>query len=152
MSRIVLCVVDNSAELEAAVHYACLYARKREEEVGLLYVIEPGDFQHFMMVESLVKEERRAEAELALQKWTMVVEGLTGGRPVTYIRQGEAADELTALIDEETDIIHLVLAAAGGDTPGPLLVQLATRGLSKLRVPVTIIPGTLEKAALQQLA
>jgi nucleotide-binding universal stress UspA family protein len=114
MSRIILCVVDNSPELQAAISYACCLATIRKEEVGLLYVSSPGDFQHFRAVESLLKEERRAEAEQVLRKWAMVIEGMTGARPVTYVREGaNAAEELLCLLLDDRDIAHLVLASSG---------------------------------------
>jgi nucleotide-binding universal stress UspA family protein len=149
MSDIILCVVDQSSELQSAIQYACRMAVKRGAEVGLLFVTEPGDFQHFMAVESLLREERRAAAEEVLRKWALVVEGLTGMRPVTYVREGAVLQEMLELIAEEKDISHLVLAAAGNhESPGPLISGLTGRWLNSLRVPLTIIPCVFQEGGL----
>ena len=60
--RIFLVVVDDSEELNIALAYACLRARNSGGRVALLYVIEPSDFQHWIAVEDIMREERRSEA------------------------------------------------------------------------------------------
>jgi nucleotide-binding universal stress UspA family protein len=66
--RIFLVVVDESEEMRVALRYAALRARRTGGHVALLYVIEPSDLQQWMAVESLMREERREEAEALLQK------------------------------------------------------------------------------------
>ena len=66
--RVFLVVVDDSAELEVALRYACRRARKTGGRVALLAVVEPSDDQHWMAVGDLMKEEARAAAEQMLQK------------------------------------------------------------------------------------
>ena len=67
LERIFLVVVDNTAELRVALRFASLRARNTGGRVALLYVIEPADFQHWMSVENLMREEGRLEAEEVLQ-------------------------------------------------------------------------------------
>src|SRR5215470_16540988 len=120
--RIFLVVVDQSAEMPVALRYAALRARHTGGRVALLYVIEPSDLQQWMAVESLMREERREEAEQLLQKLSQQVLELSGSHPVVYIREGRRRDELTTLIDEEPGISVLVLAAGTGpEGPGPLI-------------------------------
>lgn len=57
--RVFLVVADDSAELEVALRYACRRARKTRGRVALLAVVEPGDYQHWMAVGDLMKEEAR---------------------------------------------------------------------------------------------
>jgi nucleotide-binding universal stress UspA family protein len=66
--RIFLVVVDESEELNIALSYACLRARNSGGRVALLYVMEPGEMQSFMMIEDIMREERRTEAEQVLQR------------------------------------------------------------------------------------
>jgi hypothetical protein len=57
------------------------------------------------------------------------------------------------MIDEEKSISVLVLAAsAGSEGPGPLISALTGKLASKLRIPVTIVPGTLTEAQIDALA
>jgi len=58
--RVFLVVVDESEELRVALRYAARRARHTGGRVALLYVIEPtADLQHWMAVETLMREEQR---------------------------------------------------------------------------------------------
>jgi nucleotide-binding universal stress UspA family protein len=150
--RVFLVVVDESEELKLALRYAARRAQHTGGRVALLYVIEPTDLQQWMAVESLMREERREEAEALLQKLSAEVAGLAGKLPVIYIREGRRRDELLALIEEEPSISILVLAAsAGAEGPGPLITALTGKSMTRLRIPVTIVPGTLTDAQIDAL-
>jgi nucleotide-binding universal stress UspA family protein len=153
MSKSILCVIDNSEELRVAVRFAAMMAKRQQADVAFLYTLEPAAFQHWQAVEQLMRAESRAEAESAMQKWAIMVEGLTGNRPVSYIREGKAKDELLKLLEEEPEIVHLVLATSPTpDTPGPLVSALtAGKLLGKLRVPLTILSGQLTDAEVSAL-
>src|ERR1041385_5004613 len=122
--RIFLVVVDDSEELKLALRYAARRAQHTGGRVALLYVIEPTDLQHWMAVESLMREERREEAEQLLNKLSQEVLELAGSHPVVYIREGRRRDELLAMIEEEPSISILVLAASTAyEGPGPLVTD-----------------------------
>ncbi|UEM03827.1 universal stress protein [Skermanella rosea] len=147
--RIFLVVVDDSEELNIALTYACLRARNTGGRVALLYVIEPSDFQHWIAVEDIMREERRTEAEQVLQRHAKQVNEITGTLPILYVREGERRDELLGLINEEPSISILVLAAGTGpEGPGPLVTHLAGKGVGKLRIPLTLVPGSLRREQL----
>jgi len=152
--RIFLVVVDDSPELKVALRYACLRARKSGGKVALLTVLEPGEMQHWLAVENLIREEQRSEAEQKLQKLAREVNQLTGTLPALYVREGNRHEEVLALIAEEPSISILVLAA-GNDPeaqgPGPLISYYTGRGLAKLRIPLTIVPGGLSNEALDAI-
>ncbi|MCZ6845020.1 MAG: universal stress protein, partial [Alphaproteobacteria bacterium] len=69
----------------------------------------------------------------------------TGGEmPILYIKEGDIKSALVQLIDEDSQIRILVLAAATGTRgPGPLIRFLMKKIIDKLRIPVTIVPGGL---------
>ena len=150
--RTFLVVVDNSVELHVALRFASLRAKKTGGRVALLYVVEPADFQHWMAVEDLMREEGRQEAEAVLQKYSAEVQEWSGKTPVFYLREGKLRDELLKLIDEDQSISVLVLGAATGtEGPGPLISSLAGKMTSDLRVPLTIVPGYLTDEQLESL-
>ena len=152
MPRIFLVVVDETEEMRVALRYAALRARRTGGKVALLYVIEPSDLQQWMAVESLMREERREEAEALLQKLSGEVAELCGSLPIVYIREGRRRDELMALLDEEPSISILVLAAGtGAEGPGPLVTQLVGKMSGKMRVPVTVVPGSLSDEQIAAL-
>ena len=150
--RVFLVVVDESAELKVALRYAARRAQHTGGRVALLYVIEPSDLQQWMAVESLMREERREEAEALLQKLAGEVADLCGSLPILHIREGRRRDELLALLDEEPSISILVLAAgAGPEGPGPLVTLLVGKMAGKMRVPITVVPGDLSDEQIAAL-
>ncbi len=142
--RVFLVVVDETEEMKVALRFACQRARRTGGRVALLYVIEPADFQHWMAVEDLMREEARSEGEQLLQKLAAQVNELVGTIPVLYVREGKVRDELFKLLDEEPLISILVLGAnTGSRGPGPLVSALTGNMIGKLRVPVTVVPGNM---------
>jgi nucleotide-binding universal stress UspA family protein len=142
--RVFLVVVDETEEMKVALRFACLRARRTGGRVALLYVIEPAEFQHWMAVEDLMREEARSEGEQLLQRLAAQVNELVGTIPVLYVREGKVRDELFKLLDEEPRISILVLGAnTGSRGPGPLVSALTGKMIGKLRVPITVVPGNL---------
>jgi len=130
--------------MKVALRFACLRARRTGGRVALLYVIEPAEFQHWMAVEDLMREEARSEGEQLLQRLAAQVNELVGTIPVLYVREGKVRDELFKLLDEEPRISILVLGAnTGSRGPGPLVSALTGKMIGKLRVPITVVPGNL---------
>ncbi len=151
--RVFLVVVDETEEMRVALRYAALRARHTGGRVALLYVIEPSHLQQWMAVETLMREERREEAEALLQKLSAEVSDTCGTLPVVYIREGRRRDELLALLDEEPSISILVLAAGtGAEGPGPLVTALVGKMSGRMRVPVTVVPGSLSDEQINMLA
>jgi len=147
--RVFLVVVDESKELETALHYAARRAAHTGGRIALLYVIEPSELQQWISIENLAREERREEAEQLMQRLCEEIAPIAGTIPIVYIREGHRRDQLLALIAEEPRISILVLAAATGpEGPGPLITYLTGKPAARLRVPITIVPGGL---TLEQL-
>lgn len=151
--RTFLVVVDDTEEMRVALRYAARRASHTGGRVALLYVIEPGDLQQWMAVESLMREERRQAAEELLQRLSAEVCELSGGLPVVHIREGRRREQLLALLDEEPNISILVLAAGTGPQgPGPLISALVGKMAAQLRVPITIVPGSLSDEQIAAVA
>ncbi len=151
--RIFLVVVDDTAEYKSALRFACRRALHTGGRVALLYALEPTEFQHWMAVEEVMREERRVEAEQLIQRVAAEVNALTGTMPVLHLREGSRREELLKLIDEEPSISILVLAASPtGDGPGPLVQYFTGKGIGRLRIPITIVPGGLTDEQIDDLA
>jgi nucleotide-binding universal stress UspA family protein len=143
--RTFLVVVDDSEEMQVALHFASRRARRTGGRVALLYVQQPAEFQHWMAVGDLMREEAREEAEGLMQKLSAEVKEWSGNYPVVHMREGDIGDELEKLLGEEESISVLVLAASTDSAgPGPLISHLIGKGGTKLNVPVTIVPGSLD--------
>ena len=147
-----LVVVDDTPECLVALRFAARRARTVGGGVTLLHVMEPPDFQHWMGVEERMREEAREEAEALLNDLATRVHKATDIRPELVIREGHTKDELLALIEEDPDIRILVLGASpesGG--PGPLVKSLSVDLSGSLRIPITLVPGSLTDDQIDQL-
>jgi len=150
--RIFLVVIDETEEMRVALRYAALRASHTGGKVALLCVIEPPGAQISRGVEDLIEKERREEAEQLISRLAADVQATCGTMPVVYVREGRRRDELLALLAEEPSISILVLAAGTGqEGPGPLITALIGRS-GQLRVPITIVPGSLSDDQVAMLA
>lgn len=150
--RVFLVVVDDSEEMLVALRFACMRAKNTGGRVALFRDIEPVGFHHWAGVSELMQDEARDAAEERLNELAEEVVQLSGLIPAIYVRAGPIEEELIALIDEEPTISILVLAASPShEGPGPLVSHLVGKGVNKVRVPITIVPGNLSRKQIDAL-
>ena len=150
--RVFLVVVDETEEMRNALRYACRRAQHTNGRVALLLVTEPAEFQHWLGVGRVIEEETRLLAEQRLQTLAAEVFEQTGRICVLHLREGQRADELAKLLQEDPTISLLVLAtASGAGNPGPLVTFLLGNLGRRVRVPVTLVPGELSLEELDAL-
>ena len=155
-ARKFLVIADESPEFISALRFACRRARSTGGHVALLKVIEPAVFEHWSGVRDEIERQAREEAEGYLQD--MAERVLTeSGQPAEFIiaRADSTRAALRQVIGEDADIKILVLAAAvDGRGPGPLVTSIAREGVKwgGRKVPVTVVPGDLTDAELEDLA
>lgn len=139
-----LIVVDDTPECRNALRFAARRAAKTGGGVTMLYVIRPEEFQHWIGVGEMMRAEAREAAEARLTQLAAEVKALSGVLPEFVIREGVARDEVLKQIDEDREIGVLVLGAgAAGEGPGPLVSALAGRMSGGMKVPVTVVPGSM---------
>ncbi|MDF1631599.1 universal stress protein [Mycoplana sp. MJR14] len=146
-----LAIVDETPECQRATHYAASRAKNSNGGVVLLYVIPTGDFREWLGVEEIMRAEAREEAEAIVAKAAQTVREGLGIEPEIVIREGGAAEQINAQIEEDRDIAILVLAAGSAkEGPGPLVSSLA--GRAAFPIPVTVIPETLTDEEIDALS
>ena len=154
--RKLLVVVDETPEVESALFFAAHRIRRTGGKLALLFVIEPLDFQQWMGVRDVQRQEgvNKATALFRLFKRKLMQSGFADIPVEEIIREGEQAEEILALIEEDVDIGILVLGAASDSRgPGPLVSSLAVgRYAGTFPIPITIVPGTLSAADISALA
>jgi nucleotide-binding universal stress UspA family protein len=147
-----LVVVDDTLECRKALRFAWRRALRTGAGVTLLRVIDPVDFQHWLAVEERMREEAHEEAEALLKKLAVEVQQQSEILPELVVREGPIRDVLIKLIDEDHAIRILVLGAgSGADGPGPLVSQMAGKMSGAMRVPITVVPGSLSDDQLDLL-
>jgi len=147
-NRQFLVVVDETAELDAAIRYACTRARSTGGKIALLYVydIDP-DFMHYEFVKELADREARDDAEGVLRVYAQRVLKETGREPDLYVRKGNRRDQLFKLVKENPELSMLILSSAVGKKPGPLVEAVTGKFAGKVGIPVTVVPGLAKDSA-----
>jgi nucleotide-binding universal stress UspA family protein len=147
-----LVVVDETEECDRAVHFASRRAARIGGGVVMLRVIETHDHgQQWLGVADIMRAEAHEEADAQLGKFAARAAG-AGITPESVVREGEKAEEILRLIDEDEDIFILVLAAGtGSEGPGPL-VSLIGRSAGDYPIPVAIVPGHLTDEEIDALS
>jgi len=148
-----LVVIDDSPECDRAVYFASRRALRTGAGVLMLRVIETHDRnQQWLGVADIMRAEAQEEANAVLDRHAARVSSITGVMPERVIREGEKADEMLALIDEDEDIAALILAAGtGNEGPGPLVSSLA-KSAGTFPIPVAVVPGHLSDEDLDSMS
>ncbi len=147
-----LAIIDDTPECERAVAYASRRAKATGGVLVLLYVIEPGEVQHWLGVEKIIRDEAMQTATTALDLQASKVREMLGIEPELVVREGKAAEEIHKLIEDDQDIAILVLAAgASKEGPGPLVASIAGKGAA-FPIPVTVVPMNLSDQDIDSLA
>ncbi len=144
-----LVVLDDSRECLNAMRFAAMRAANTGGGVKILSVIPPEEFNHWIGVGDIMREETRERIEVHFEVFAKWMRDRQNVDPELAIREGEAVSEILAEIREDPTIGVLVLGA-GTDRkgPGPLVSQLS-RNSGSLPVPITIVPGDLSKEQLE---
>ena len=146
-------VIDDTPECDRALYFASRRALRTGASVLMLLVIEMHDRnQQWLGVADIMRAEAHEEANAALDRSGARASSITGRMPERVIREGEKAEEILKLIEEDEDIAVLVLAA-GVDTegPGPLVSHLGST-VGTFPIPVAIVPGHLTDEELDAMS
>ena len=146
-----LVVLDDSRECLNAMRFAAMRASNTGAGVQVLSIIPPDEFQHWIGVGNIMREEARERIHAHFEVFAKWMRDKQGIDPELVIREGEAVPEILAQIKEDPEIGVLVLGAGSEKQgPGPLVSQM-TRTSGSLPVPVTIVPGEMSKERLESI-
>ncbi|SMC63627.1 universal stress protein [Primorskyibacter flagellatus] len=146
-----LVVLDDSRECLNALRFAAMRASNSGGGVAVLSVIPPDEFNHWIGVGDIMREEARERIEAHFEVFAKWMRDKQNVDPELVIREGEPVTEIMAQISEDPEIGVLVLGAGSGNKgPGPLVTQL-TRNSGTLPIPITIVPGDLSKERLEAI-
>ena len=155
MIRKFLVVVDDTPEMNAALGYAAKRARSTGGRVVLLRVTPEATEEHWSGVRDEIRRQQRAEAEALLASLSDRVTALSGATPIFLIYEGDSLAAVRRAAAEDPDIKILVLASATGSRgPGPLVTSIVSKGVGVegRKLPVTIVPGEMTDADIEDMA
>lgn len=146
-----LVLLDDSRECLNAIRFAAMRAARTGGAVEVLSVIPPDEFNHWIGVGEVMREEARARIHAHFEVFAKWMRDRQGVDPTLVIREGEPIEEILAQVREGADIGVLVLGAASGrQGPGPIVAAM-TKAAGGLPVPVTLVPGDLSKERLEAI-
>ncbi|MFT6022196.1 MAG: nucleotide-binding universal stress UspA family protein [Ascidiaceihabitans sp.] len=146
-----LVVLDDSHECLNAMRFAALRAAHTGGGVEVLAVIPPDEFNHWIGVGNVMREEARERIHAHFEVFAKWMRDKQHVDPELVIREGQAVDEIIKQIADDTEIGVLVLGAGTSNKgPGPLVTQLS-KSAGSLPIPITIVPGDLSKEKLEAI-
>ena len=126
-------------------------AAKSGGGVEILAVIPPEEFNHWIGVGDIMREEARERIHAHFEVFAKWMRDRQGVDPELVIREGEPISEILKQVQADDEIGVLVLGASSDKKgPGPLVTQL-TRNAGTLEIPITIVPGELSKERLEAI-
>ncbi len=148
-----LVCVDDTPECRVALSYASRRARRSHGQVMLLRVIElEQGGEDWLAIAERMRAEAREEAEHLLQGLAGEISAKVEIMPELIVREGKWYEEIMKLIAEDPHVRLLVLGAGTGpEGPGPLVNALAGKMPTTMRIPVTVVPGTLTEEQIDDL-
>jgi len=148
-----LVIVDDTAEWDRAVYYASRWAKRVDGGVVMLRIVENEDQnQQWLGVAEVMRAEALEDANASLDRAAGRANGIAAITPERVIREGDPTEQILDVIDKDTDIAMLVLAAnPGPEGPGPLITVMANT-VGSFPIPVTIVSGDLSDADIDALS
>jgi len=142
-------VLDDSTECLNAMRFAAMRAANSGGGVTILSVISPDEFNHWIGVSDIMREEARERIEVHFEVFAKWMRDRKNIEPELVIREGEIVSEILGQIQLDPEIGVLVLGAGSEKKgPGPLVTQMS-KNAGALPIPVTIVPGSLTKEQLE---
>jgi len=146
-----LVVLDDSRECLNAMRFAAMRAAKSGGGVEVLAVIPPEEFNHWVGIGDIMREEARERIEVHYEVFAKWMRDRQGIEPELVIREGKAVTEIMAQIEDDKEIGLLVLGASSDKKgPGPLITNLM-KSVANFPIPITIVPGEMSKERLEAI-
>lgn len=150
--RTYLVVIDETPEAEVALRFAARRAAKTHGSVQILALIPPVEFVGLGAVQATMEEEARQHAEAVVASAASILTEEAGIHPGILVQAGEPIPLIRQVIADNPNIAALVLGAAAGGAPGPLVAHFAGVEAGQMPCPVMIVPGGLDTDALDRLS
>ena len=147
-----LVILDDSRECLNAMRFAAMRASNTGGGVQVLAVIPPEEFNHWIGVGEIMREEARDRINAHFEVFAKWMRDRQNVDPELAIREGDPVSEILAQIEDDGNVGVLVLGASaekGG--PGPIVTALS-RNFGSLPVPLTIVPGEMSKDKLSAIS
>ncbi len=151
-SRKFLAVSDETEECVSAMLFAGMRAKAVGAGVVVLRCARVPGLGGWVGLDKDISQDAIDSARLKAIQHVDIIEARVGIRAEVVVSEEEPVDAIRALVKKDHTIKTLILAAAPGWRPGPLVSRLAKgKPVSNRPIAVTVIPGNLTDEQLQEI-
>lgn len=151
-SRKCLAVSDETEECVSALMFAALRAKAAGAGLVILRCARVPGIGGWVGLDKDISQDAIDSARVKALVHLDIVENKIGVKAELVISEEEPLDAIRQLVGKDPAIKVLVLAAAPGWRPGPLVSRLARgKPIASRPIAVTVIPGGLSDEQLKEL-
>jgi hypothetical protein len=151
-SRKFLAVSDETEECLSAMLFAGMRAKAVGAGVVILRCARVPGLGGWVGLDKDISQDAIDSARLKAVQHADIIESRVGIKAELVISEDDTVDAIRALVKKDLAIKSLILAAAPGWRPGPLVSRLAKgKPVSSRPIAVTVIPGKLTDEQLQEI-
>ncbi len=144
--RTFLVVMDETEEARAALRYAARRAVSVDGAVHILALVPQQNVSAFGAVQATIEQEARDRAEMLASGVAGNLFAESGIMPTISVKVGKGQKIVTEFLAEHAEVAALVLGAARGGSPGPLVAHFSANA-GGLPCPLYVIPSEYDEAA-----
>lgn len=149
--RTFLVVIDETEEARSALRFAARRAVSVDGAVQILALVRQENFSAFGSVQATIEQEARDRAEMLAHGVAGNLLAESGIMPAIEVKSGNAQKIVTEFLDKHEEVAALVLGAAKGGSPGPLVSYFSTHG-GNLSCPLYVIPHDYDEKDSDHMA
>ncbi|MDM7459920.1 MAG: universal stress protein [Paracoccus sp. (in: a-proteobacteria)] len=146
-----LVLLDDSRECLNAMRFASMRAANSSGGVVILSVIPPEEIQHGFGVAEVMRAEARERIEAHFEVFAKWMRSRPKIEPQLVIREGDPAEQILSLIEEDGEIGIVVLGLSSDTGAQNPVVSRLMRDPTALPCPITLVPGNLSKERLEAI-
>ncbi|WFL77061.1 universal stress protein [Altererythrobacter arenosus] len=144
--RTFLVVMDNTREARSAMRFAARRAAAVDGAVHILALVPQQNVSAFGGVQATIEQEARDRAEMLAHGAAGNLLSESGIMPAISVRVGNGLKLVDEFLAEHQEVAALVLGAAEGGNPGPLVTHFSAQA-GNLPCPLYIVPENYDEAA-----
>ena len=141
--RVYLVIMDETDESRLALRFAARRAVRTDSRIHIIALVPPQEFVTFGGVQATIEQEARDRAEVLVTSGAGSLVSAGAPMPVISVLYGEGVQVTRAYLTDHPEITALVLGAAVGGSPGPLVTHFASQQPGHLPCPLMIVPGSM---------
>lgn len=149
--RTFLVVMDETEEARAALRYSARRAVAVNGAVHILALVPQQNVSAFGAVQATIEQEAHDRAEMLAHGIAGNLLAESGLMPTISVKIGNGQKIVTDFLAEHDEVAALILGAAKGNNPGPLVTHFSASA-GNLSCPLYVIPSEYDEKTSDHVA